>query len=239
MLLALHGFTETDEPWRALLRHRGDATVPLLPGHGQVPVPAGADLASVAASVAQRLPAEGTDVVGYSMGGRVALRLALDHPGRVRRLVLVSSGPGFPPGAEREERRRRDAWLAEILEEDGIGPFVAWWESNPALKPVRPFSRADSGRLRAMRLNQDPVGLAACLRRFGPGSMDSLWERLGTLRCPVLLIAGAADTRYVTVMGDMRARLPDARLAVIPDCGHAVHREQPAALTAALDGFLR
>ena len=213
MLLALHGFTETDEPWRELLP---EAVALVLPGHGHVPVGTDADLASVAAEVALRLPTDGGDIVGYSMGGRIALRLALDHPRRVRRLVLVSSGPGFPPGDEGAQRRRRDAWLADILEEDGIGPFVAWWESNPVLRPAQPFSRAETQRLRAMRLNQDPRGLATCLRRFGPGSMESLWERLGELRASTLLIAGAADARYVQVMGDMRARLPQARLAVVP-----------------------
>ena len=79
------------------------------------------------------------DLLGYSLGGRVALQLALDHPGRIRRLVLVSSGPGIADPAERERRRQRDERLAQILDEDGISPFTAWWESSPALKPARPL----------------------------------------------------------------------------------------------------
>jgi 2-succinyl-6-hydroxy-2,4-cyclohexadiene-1-carboxylate synthase len=239
MLLALHGFTENDETWRDTLAALGaEVRSELLPGHGWKPCPEHASMTSVAAGLAESLPAQGGDLLGYSMGGRLALQLALDHPQRVRRLVLIACHAGIRDAAGREERRRRDERLAQILEEDGIGPFVAWWQSNPALRPAAAFARSAEEGLRAVRLNQDPFGLAGALRRFGSGAMDDLWPRLGTIAVPTLLIAGGADPSYCGQLAEMARLIPRASFARIPDAGHAVHREQQAALVELLARFL-
>ncbi len=235
MLIALHGFTETAAVWHQVLGPA--ARCELLPGHGHRPCPPGNGFQAVAATLAAQLPAGG-DLLGYSMGGRIALRLALDHPGRVRRLILVSTSPGISDPGERALRRARDERLAQILEEDGIGPFVAWWEANPALRPAKPLARRVEEDLRCLRLNQDPHCLAANLRQLGTGMMEPLWNRLGELTMPVLLVAGAADRTYCDKCTRMAARMPDARVVIIPDSGHAVHREQAAALRATVDEFL-
>lgn len=239
MLAVLHGFTETDECWRDVFP---GIAVPLrrllLPGHGWTPCPRDLDVASCAADLARRLPEDGCDLLGYSMGGRVALRLALDHPERVRRLILVSSNAGLEDPAARAERRRRDDCLADILEEDGIGPFVAWWETHPVLRPVRPVARSEVELLRSRRLNQDPLGLAACLRGLGQGAMEPLWDRLGELRMPVLLVAGEHDTRYAADLRRMAAAIPAAELEVLPGTGHAIHREWPERLREVVLAFL-
>jgi 2-succinyl-6-hydroxy-2,4-cyclohexadiene-1-carboxylate synthase len=235
MRLALHGFTETDQLWAEALAPLGPGTrCALLPGHGWAPCPAGTTLAGAAAA----LPLRGGDLIGYSMGGRLALQAALDFPAQVRRLVLVSCHAGLRSERERELRRRQDARVAAIIEEDGLGAFVAWWQANPALRPARPQPRDEQQRLRGVRLGQDPRGLAAALRCLGAGAMDDLWPRLGALDLPVLLVAGAADAAYRERLAEMARLLPRARFEVVPDAGHAVHREQPAALAALVHRFL-
>jgi 2-succinyl-6-hydroxy-2,4-cyclohexadiene-1-carboxylate synthase len=211
----------------------------LLPGHGWKPCPDGTTLKSVAAGFAQRLPADGSgDLLGYSLGGRIALQLALDHPGRLRRLVLVSCVAGVRDQAERTARIKRDEGLAQILEEDGIGSFLALWESNPTLKPAKPLQHRVCETIRSMRMNQDPNGLAAALRCLGVGTMEDLWDRLPKLRVPTLLIAGEHDQRYVKAMGEMAKLIPGARFEIVAGSGHAVHREQPYELRRLVSQFL-
>jgi 2-succinyl-6-hydroxy-2,4-cyclohexadiene-1-carboxylate synthase len=232
MLVALHGFTENDEVWREVLGLPPEVlTCVLLPGHGFKPCPPAIDVRALAAGLARdAFAGKPADLLGYSMGGRIALQLALDRPDLVRRLVLISSGPGFKDDALQAPRRHQDDLMAEILEQDGLGPFVAWWEANPILRPAKPLSRTVEERVRSRRFNHDPLGLAAALRRLGAGAMPNLWQRLGELRVPTLLIAGSADQRYCQVMADMAKAIPQARVAVVADAGHAAHREQPEAV---------
>ncbi|MCS6971138.1 MAG: alpha/beta fold hydrolase [Planctomycetota bacterium] len=239
MLVALHGFTETDESWYETLAHDIPALrCPLLPGHGGKPCPRDADVAGIVAALAAQMPDEPSDLLGYSMGGRVALRIALDHPEKVRRLILISCHPGIRDPEERRQRLRRDESLAQVLEEDGIGPFMAWWENQPALKPYEPYPAAVAESVRARRLNQDPRGLAACLRVLGGGAMEPVWHRLRELRMPVLLISGAADARYMRIMDEMAAYIPQHRREVVLRAGHAVHRERPQVVAQMVGAFL-
>ncbi|MBA2481968.1 MAG: alpha/beta fold hydrolase [Planctomycetes bacterium] len=242
-MLVLHGFTETDLFWGDLLgslgpSNQGVTACGLLPGHGWKPCADGTTLASAAADFAKRLPADGGDLLGYSLGGRLALQLALDHPKRVRRLVLVSCMAGIRDQAERSRRRERDERLAQILEEDGIGPFLALWEANPVLKTIKPIPHHIEETLRSMRMNQDPLGLASALRTLGVGTMQDLWPRLPAITAKTLLIAGDHDTRYVQAMGEMAKLIPGARFEVVADSGHAVHREQPYVLKKLVSAFL-
>lgn len=240
MLVALHGFTETDQVWSEFFASHHPVRCPVLPGHGAKPCPPGTTLASTATMMAKYLATNGSDdLLGYSLGGRVALQLALDHPGKVRRLVLLSSGPGIADATERAKRLLRDERLAQILEEDGISPFTAWWESTPALKPARPLSREVDESLRSLRLNQDPLCLAGVLRHLSHGTMEDLTPRLKTLTMPVLLVAGDSDRAYCQRMREMSAAIPNSRLQLIADAGHAVHREKPEAVRNAVITFLR
>lgn len=240
MLVAIHGFTETDCSWSEVFQGSGLTPItPLLPGHGGKPCPPDTTMSGVADAVVASLPPDqAVDLVGYSLGGRVAIQLALNHSNRVRRLILISCRPGLEGEDIRQQRRKKDEALAQILEEDGIGPFVAWWEANPALRPFKPFPRPLQQHIRSRRLNQDPLGLAGCLRTMGQGVVPSLWESLGRITVPCLLIAGGADQRYPEDMQAMAQRMPQAQLTVVNDCGHAVHREQAATLIQLIRGFL-
>ncbi len=239
MLYALHGFTESDEVWQDVFRDSGiDAKCLLLPGHGSKPCPADSDIPGTVEEIAGELPDDGVDLLGYSMGGRLALRLALDHPKKVKRLILISSSPGLQSEEAMNERSSRDDALAEILEEDGIGAFVAWWEANPVLKTVRELDPNEEATLRSRRLNHDPADLAHACRCLGQGRMEPLWERLGELQCPVLLVTGSHDKPYKDMLQKAAGSIPQSRFRIIPVAGHAVHREQPDALLEILNEFL-
>ncbi len=239
MLVALHGFTEIDLSWREVFADSPTTvTAPLLPGHGWAPCSDNTTIANVAADIAPRLGKKGSDLLGYSMGGRIALQLALDYPQLVHRLVLISCRPGIADPAARQARLERDERLAEILEDDGIGPFVAWWERQPVLRTVTAPAPLAEQILRGRRLNQNPLGLAAALRRLGQGSMEPAWDRLAELKMPVLLLAGAGDPAYVNDMQRMAEHIPHAEIDIIPAAGHALHREHPKDLVARIDAFL-
>lgn len=240
MLLALHGFTENDETWCQVMGGTSPGLVcPLLPGHGWKPCPGTLTITGLADELAaNHLAKEPADVLGYSMGGRVALALALRHPQKVRRLVLVSCGPGFKDQSLQGSRRTHEMALAETLEDDGLGPFVALWEKNPILAPFKPLPRALEEDVRSRRLNHDPLGLAAALRQLGAGAMPNLWDDLPKLRVPTLLLAGEGDSRYREVMAEMAHTIPGARLDVVAQAGHGIHREQPEALRTLVRSFL-
>jgi 2-succinyl-6-hydroxy-2,4-cyclohexadiene-1-carboxylate synthase len=247
-LLLLHGFTGSTATWRPLVPMFGTCrrliAVDLL-GHGGSPSPPDPAAYAVEREVERIVGAlDGlgvgrTDVLGYSMGGRVALQLALAHPGRIGRLVLESASPGIADPAERAARVRADAALAELLEREGIVAFVDRWERVPLFASQARLPEERRAALRADRLRRDPTGLANSLRGAGQGVAPPVRERLGELTMPTLLIVGQLDERYVALGRQMAERIPNAELVVVPEAGHAIHLEQPGAFETAVSGFLR
>jgi 2-succinyl-6-hydroxy-2,4-cyclohexadiene-1-carboxylate synthase len=247
-LLLLHGFTGSARSWDDLVatlgpRFRGLAVD--LVGHGPGPQPG--DLAAYAMQacvqdVLAALDREGvsrTAALGYSMGGRVALHLALAAPERITALVLESASPGLVDAAERAARVASDEALADAIERDGLPAFVASWERLPLLA-LGPHVPADvRTRLRAERLNHDPRGLANSLRGMGAGRPPAVWHRLAELRMPVLLVVGARDRRYRQIGERMLRALPDARLEVVAEAGHTVHLDQPDRFADLVGAFVR
>ncbi|MBX6341499.1 MAG: 2-succinyl-6-hydroxy-2,4-cyclohexadiene-1-carboxylate synthase, partial [Thermomicrobiaceae bacterium] len=177
-------------------------------------------------------------VLGYSMGGRVALHLALAAPERVGALVLESASPGIPDAAERAARRVSDAALADLIEREGIAAFVDHWERLPLWASQASLPREVRARLRAQRLAHRPDGLAGSLRGLGAGEMAPVHDRLGALGMPALLVAGALDEKYRALAEWMAIAMPRARVAVVPGAGHAVHLERPEAFLRAVGAFL-
>ena len=176
----------------------------------------------------------GDAVVGYSMGGRLALHAALREPEKLGALVLVGVSAGIEDRVEREDRRRSDESLAEWMERRSIEEVVAHWEQQPVFATQTQELRAEQ---RPGRLSHEPQRLATLLRSAGQGSLEPVWDRLGTLACPVLLTAGELDRRYGSAARRMAERLPHARVRLIPDAGHAPHLEQPTAVSELLLEF--
>jgi 2-succinyl-6-hydroxy-2,4-cyclohexadiene-1-carboxylate synthase len=231
-LVLLHGFTATGRSWDpvvAALAERYRCFAPDLPGHGDADGRRPATFDAVAAYVGA-LRLERFALCGYSMGGRLALHVALRDP-RVQRLVLVGASPGIADAAEREARRTADLALADRIEQIGLEPFVQEWGAQP-LFAGQP--RGVAAAAREDRLRNTATGLAAALRGLGTGAMVPLWDRLGELRMPVVLVAGEHDDKFRAIAERMAAAIPDARVVVVPDAGHAVHLERPDAVAGAL-----
>jgi len=228
-IVLLHGFTQTGRSWGpaiAALGERYRAVAPDIRGHGSAAAVRPVDFASVQADVLALAP-ERFVLGGYSMGGRIALSLALAAPARVERLVLVGASPGLADADERRARRAADEALAERIERGGIEAFAARWSALP-LFADQPADVAAAAH--ATRLAQSPAGLAAALRGLGTGVMEPLWERLPELTMPVTLIAGERDAKFRAIAERMAAALPDATLHVVAGAGHAAQLEQPAAV---------
>jgi 2-succinyl-6-hydroxy-2,4-cyclohexadiene-1-carboxylate synthase len=229
-----HGFTQTLESWdpiaaRLAARHRVVRVD--LPGHGG----SAAVRAGFAEAAALLGETGGAGVyVGYSLGGRLCLRLALDRPDLVRALVLIGASPGIAEPSERAARRAFDEALAVRLERDGLEAFLERWLAQPLFATLPP----ERAGLKA-RLANTPAGLAASLRLHGTGTQEPLWERLGSLRPPALLVAGALDGKFAGLATRMAAAIgPGARVAPVPGAGHAAHLERPDEVARLIEAFL-
>jgi 2-succinyl-6-hydroxy-2,4-cyclohexadiene-1-carboxylate synthase len=245
-LALLHGFTGSSASWGELIGWlSGYFTVIAvdLPGHGMTDAPsdpARYAMPRVAADLRALFRACGADaphLVGYSMGGRLALYYALHHP--VRSLMLESASPGLADADERAARKAADDVLADEIERDGVAAFVERWEALPLFASQARLPETVREAQRAIRLANRPHGLANSLRGMGTGVQPSLWGRLGELNVPVLLLCGALDEKFTAIARAMSGRIRDARLNTLPDAGHTVHLEQPLQFRDALLRFVR
>lgn len=229
-LALLHGFTQNARCWGPLAADLGadhELVLADAPGHGgssevRLGLPDAAAVAVEAVGPATWL--------GYSMGGRLALHVALGHPNAVEALVLVGATPGIADPDERATRRERDLALADRIEQIGVPAFLDEWLSLPLFADL-PAEQAQ----RAERERNTAAGLASSLRLAGTGAQEPLWERLGEIRCPVLLVTGERDERFTQLARTMLARLGGpAEHAILPDTGHSAHLESPEVLAATL-----
>jgi 2-succinyl-6-hydroxy-2,4-cyclohexadiene-1-carboxylate synthase len=246
-LLLLHGFTGSAATWapavdRLASSHRTMA-VDLL-GHGRSDAPVDAHrygFAQTTRDLLVLLDALGiaqAGVMGYSMGGRLALSLAVMAPERVSVLILESTSPGLREAGARRARAKQDAKLAAMLEQDDMAAFVDRWEELPLFRSQRRLPEPVRAALRAQRLHHNPIGLANSLRGVGQGAQPPMHDRLPELPMPMLLIAGALDADYCTLGREMSRLIPGSRLVIVPDAGHTVHVEQPDAFYRVVLNFL-
>lgn len=229
-----HGFTQTLASWGSVgerLGERWEVVRVDLPGHGgSGAVRAGFEEAAGLVGEAGGRAA----YVGYSLGGRLCLRLALDRPDLVPALALIGASPGIADPAGRARRRAADEALAERIEREGVAAFLDGWLAGPLFATL---PEAAAGR--AERLANTADGLAWALRALGTGAQEPLWDRLAGLRPPTLLLAGELDAKFTAIARQMAAAIgPTAKVALVPGAGHAAHLERPAEVAARLEAFL-
>lgn len=229
-----HGFTQTGRLWgpfgEALSIGRRLVRVDL-PGHGGSSDVV-ADLNESGAMLADAGGRGPFDVVGYSLGARVALHSALVHPERIRRLVLIGGTAGIEDPRARAARRRQDEETAGELErEKDLAGFLRRWLASPMFAGLAAPGVAE-------RLRNTPAGLASSLRLAGTGTQEPLWERIGSLDMPVLVVAGASDIRFAVAGARLAGTLGAATFSLVPGAGHAAHLHQPALTARLVTAFL-
>ena len=216
----LHGFTQTKESWLPVVESLTvdiEATLIDAPGHGESPAE-GRTLPLSADDVAECMP---TGVlVGYSMGARIALHTALQHPDKVHGLVLISGTPGLRSESERAERRRSDDALADHIQEIGVSQFIAEWLSNPMFQGLL-AQYADIPN----RNTNTEQGLANSLRYAGTGAQTPLWDQLKNLQMPVLIITGERDKKFTDIGREMKTEIPNCEYREMSGVGHTCHLE--------------
>lgn len=232
-LVLLHGFTQTGASWSPIVPHLTSAPsiAPDLPGHGSA-VDTRTDLATSADLLVDRYP--DSVLVGYSMGGRLALHAAIRRPVQVRALVLIGATPGIADPDEREARRLRDAQLADHVVDVGVGQFLEEWLDQPLFA-----SLPEDRRGLQDRRNNSADGLAWSLRTWSTGAQRSLWDSLSSITCPVLLITGSLDTKFTSIAEKMQNLIGHrCRHVVVQDAGHSAHLEQPVIVGQLIDEFV-
>jgi 2-succinyl-6-hydroxy-2,4-cyclohexadiene-1-carboxylate synthase len=247
-LLLLHGFTLSSAsftPYIERLATSYRVIAPDLLGHGKTEVPKEEQRFSMTETIEDlhQLMTERTGtsfaVLGYSMGGRIALSLAVRYPEVVRALVLESASPGLQHPAEREARRKSDEALAQKIEQQGVLAFVKAWEQAPLFASLQRLPEHLLSEQRRIRKIQSSVGLSGSLRGMGTGSQPALWQQLSTLTVPTCLVSGELDTKFTLIQQEMLTHLTQAIHVQIPDAGHTPHLEQPLLFWSQVLEFLR
>jgi 2-succinyl-6-hydroxy-2,4-cyclohexadiene-1-carboxylate synthase len=243
-LLLLHGFMGCAADWDTVAQALSAdfyCIAPDLPGHGgsQIDSEKHSSFENYADSVIElmdSLDCKPLSAIGYSMGGRLLLSLALRHPNRFKKLILESASPGIADRDKRRQRQHSDAALAIRLKETTFSSFLNNWYSQPL------FGAIDSAQgytsMRQRRLQNSADSLATALSHAGTGQQSPLWDQLPELQPSTLLIYGEHDSKYKEVTAQMLARNDQFETLSLPNCSHAAHVESPIEFIEICKSFL-
>ena len=237
MIWAIHGFTGSPDSWNDTQAVPGSQCLRVL-GHGELSIAQGKEsFTDEVSRLSAELPTSGVHLVGYSLGARLALGIALKDPSRLRQLTLIGVHPGLENEHDRVSRKKSDQAWATLLRTEGIAAFVQAWQELPMWESQQelPVSKQDAQR--AQRLQHDPLQLAHATQSLGTGSMPPMWHSLPSLSMPVQLIVGERDNKYLEIAKAMLATLPDGHLEVISGAGHNPVLEAPIAIARLLAEF--
>jgi 2-succinyl-6-hydroxy-2,4-cyclohexadiene-1-carboxylate synthase len=234
-ILLLHGFTGSKETWSNViskLKQNFRVIAIDLLGHGETESPL-QDERYVMEAAAKDIKAfmdqmqiDWVHLLGYSMGGRLALYFALTYQDEISSLILESCTAGLVTEQEKIARIRQDHNLSTMILENGTETFVDYWENIQLFSSQKKLPKVIQENIRQRRLNQSPVGLSNSLKGMGTGVQPSLWDRLWTFKRSALLVCGEYDEKFCLIMGKMNEKLKNSELIKIPCAGHAIHVEQ-------------
>jgi pimeloyl-ACP methyl ester carboxylesterase len=228
-ILLTHGYSATTEMWRpqiAALSRAHRLIVWDVRGHGRSDYPedqaAYSEEATVAdmAAILDAAGAKEAVVGGLSLGGYMSLAFHLAHPERVRALLIVDTGPGYKNDSARETWNANALNTAERLEREGLAALQS------------------ASAERALSTHRNAEGLARAARGMLTQRDARVIGSLPEIKVPSLVIVGANDTPFLKASDYMAAKIPGAKLLVIPDAGHAANMDQPEAFNSAVLHFL-
>jgi 2-succinyl-6-hydroxy-2,4-cyclohexadiene-1-carboxylate synthase len=226
MVLFIPGFMQRGDAWRPVAELLPERYPSTLLDHAKH---------SFEGRMREIAEAEAEVLVGYSLGGRLALRAALRSPESFTAVVLVGATAGLEEGPLRVQRAEADEKLASWMEAMPIEDIVSLWERQPLFA-----DQSDSlvEAQRPGRLSHDPRSLALLLRTAGQGTLAPVWHELRTLDLPLLAIAGARDDGYSSAAKRIAHAAPRARAAIVEDAGHAAHLQRPDEVARLITEFL-
>ncbi len=248
LILLLHGFigniNEFDEAITLLGKYFSYLTLDL-PGHGKTQIFGEeeyytmANTAHALINLLDELKIAKCFLVGYSMGGRLALYLALHFPERFHKVVLESASPGLPTAAERLERIKIDTQigrkLTRIIEKSDFAAFLSNWYNQPIFGYIKNHPEYD--RMVESRLQNNPQELDKSLRFMGTGCQPSLWEKLQFNTISMLLLVGESDKKFIYINTEMAKICEFAQVKIISNAGHNIHFENTLAFVENIKSF--
>jgi 2-succinyl-6-hydroxy-2,4-cyclohexadiene-1-carboxylate synthase len=247
-VLMLHGFSGSLDDWReihGLLNPNFNYIGLDLVGHGNSDSPVNVDKYSPQALSNQindfliNLSIEQVIICAYSMGGRATLSFAINHPNKIRGLILEGTTAGIEREKIRSERIKSDEELADYIDSHNIEEFAELWMSKEIFNTQRRFSNEKLKNIREKITLNSKNGLANSLRGFGTGRMGYLGSRLNQINCPVLLVTGELDTKFTKMNSVLKKKFPNAKHKIIKNAGHNTHIEEPGKFVTIINDFLR
>jgi 2-succinyl-6-hydroxy-2,4-cyclohexadiene-1-carboxylate synthase len=247
-LIMLHGFTGSGASWKPFCSTLGEQSNLImldLPGHGTTNTESldGAKFYFIPVvdqiiEIIDKLGFDKVDLLGYSMGGRLAIALSILYPNRVRKLILESASPGLKTEQEQKDRLLSDAKICALISEQGLENFVDYWENIPLFESQKTLSPEKRACLRKQRLSHDPISLANALWGMSTGMQPSCWRSLDRITADVLIIVGELDHKFCQIAEEMQKSIKKGQIYKVEQCGHAIHVEQPEKFGTIVSEFL-
>ncbi len=245
VILLLHGFMGSINDFIEIISHLSKKFCCLtvdLPGHGKTRVFGSEEYynmpntAKALINLLDNLKIEKCYLFGYSMGGRLALHLAINFPTRFEKIILESASPGLKSKVERSLRYESDLKLVNKLENSNFQDFLFNWYNQPLFESLRQHNNFEN--VREKRLKNNSLELAKSLRNMGIGNQPSLWDKLSNHQIPTLLMVGEFDDKFQAINTEMAELCQVAKVEIIPESGHNIHCENSREWMEALINFL-
>ncbi len=245
-ILFLHGFTGSAEDWTSFFNKLHKSVYPValdLPGHGKSIKLEDEfyrfhSVNLIVNKLIEYLKLEKPIILGYSMGGRVAYNFAVSNPQKLRALIIESSTPGIAEREIAEERLKKDFELAQLLDEKGINWFIEYWFSQPIFNTLNNLPEEKLKAIKNMRTGNSSTELAKSLRNYGQGKVGHVWDKIGKIDFPLLLIDGELDKKYRFLNTLVMKYTRTAIRKTIKNSGHNTHLEKPEDFIILVNSFI-